>query len=145
LRLIVRAAIAAFLLVIATAAPAESPLLRSERSAADPSPLPSAIQTNATVESASLEAQRAIRACDDSVALRCVADVLAEYAAALNAIRGRRDRVRRPLPKRVEDTARLNGAGRRRRARRMCMRRRLERGMALSVEELACLLRSKRP
>ena len=50
--------------------------------------------TRPTVESASREAQAAIRACDDRAALMCVADVLTRYAAALHEIAGERRRWR---------------------------------------------------
>lgn len=43
-----------------------------------------------TVESVSREAQRAIKACDDSVALTCVSDVLTKYATALQEIAAER-------------------------------------------------------
>ena len=39
-----------------------------------------------TVQSASRDAQRAIRACDDNVALQCVADELTRYAETLKQI-----------------------------------------------------------
>lgn len=39
-----------------------------------------------TIESVSRDAQRAIRACDDSVALSCVANELTKYAEALQQI-----------------------------------------------------------
>jgi hypothetical protein len=91
LRAIVHAAIAASFLTTAAAALAQSSWLRSQTLGADAS------QADATVESASREAQRAIRACDDNVALRCVADVLTEYAEALKAIHERGERKRRGL------------------------------------------------
>jgi hypothetical protein len=45
-----------------------------------------AIGQRATVESASREAQAAIRACEDRAALVCVADALSRYADALHQI-----------------------------------------------------------
>ena len=51
-----------------------------------------ATRRRATVESASREAQEAIRACDDRTALICVADALTRYAAALHQIAEERRR-----------------------------------------------------
>ncbi|HLW92751.1 MAG TPA: hypothetical protein VKS78_15815 [Roseiarcus sp.] len=52
--------------------------------------------TAPTIESVSREAQREIRACPDSVAFQCVADVLTRYAASLHQIA--QERANRPTP-----------------------------------------------
>jgi hypothetical protein len=103
---------AALFLAVTTAAVAQSPLLKSERSASDPSPPLETTRGDMTVESASRDAQRAIRACDDRVALRCVADVLAEYAKTLRAISDRRGHTRRPFRRPAGASARLRVADR---------------------------------
>ncbi len=66
------------------------------RSFAPAAPQAGAVASTPTVESVSRQAQREIRACDDAVAFRCVADVLTRYAAALRQIA--RDRAKSPPP-----------------------------------------------
>ena len=53
-----------------------------------------------TVESASREAQDAIRSCEDRAALTCVADALTRYAAALHQIADDGDDMRTLFTKR---------------------------------------------
>src|SRR5271170_8074554 len=59
-------------------------------------PQAAGVPATPTVESVSREAQREIRACGDSVAFECVADVLTRYAGSLRQIA--RERANRPAP-----------------------------------------------
>jgi len=65
---------------------AQPPLNRSPAATANPQFPGDAEQARPTVESVSREAQEAIKACDDNVALQCVADALKRYAEALKQI-----------------------------------------------------------
>lgn len=65
---------------------AQSPRVRPAEPTVAPLLPTSAQQERPTIELASRDAQKAIRACDDNVALQCVADELTRYAEALKQI-----------------------------------------------------------
>jgi hypothetical protein len=88
-RLCSGAALAGAIVVAAVAEPAG-------RGSAPAAPQAGAVAAAPTVESASRQAQREIRACDDAVAFQCVADVLTRYAASLRQIA--RERAKSPPP-----------------------------------------------
>jgi hypothetical protein len=79
---------------------AQSPLTRSEGSTAYPPFSAQGEPARPTVETASRDAQRAIRDCDDNVAIQCVADALNRYAETLKQIAQAGDRSGSPIPRR---------------------------------------------
>jgi hypothetical protein len=81
-------------------APAQSALTRSEGSAPYPPFSAQGEPARPTVETASRDAQRAIKDCDDNVAIQCVADALNRYAETLKQIAQAGDRNGSPIPRR---------------------------------------------
>jgi hypothetical protein len=73
-------------IVSASVAPPASAQSAAGRSGAAAAAASDSAPSKQTVESASRDAQRAIRACDDNVAVTCVADELTKYAEALQEI-----------------------------------------------------------
>jgi hypothetical protein len=79
---------------------AQSALMRSGGSAAYPPFSAQGEPARPTVETASRDAQRAIRNCDDNVAIQCVADALNRYAETLKQIAQAGDHNASPIPHR---------------------------------------------